>query len=129
MTVADVLQFRPSVGRPWPRWGGVYVGELNGSSLVMGPFTPDELTWSDADSWARALHVGAHADFRLPTVAELVMIVRVMRSQIAVARLWSCDLGPDVPADACTYDMIFDHPGTWGRHFRNYAIAVRRERP
>jgi hypothetical protein len=125
--VADVLAFRPPVGRWWPRSGGIHIGVLDGKRLVMGPFAPTEPTWSEAQSWAHEVRIGPHHDFALPTVVELALMVRVLPSLFGVSRFWSRDQVADVLADAWAYDLLIDGPVGWGKHFNSFAVAIRRE--
>ena len=127
MAVADVLPFTPRPGQYLPRIGGRHAGVLGDYSLVMGQFAPTELNWSDAAAWVHSLRVGPHDDFQLPSIIELELMIRVLPTLFAVPRLWSCDQVAEVPADAWAFDFATDSATGWGKHFGNYAIAVRRE--
>jgi hypothetical protein len=127
VTVADVLPFLPPIGIMWPRSGGRHAGILGNYSLVMGALSCVPLTWEAADGWVRSMRVGQHTDYVLPTVIEVQMMVRVLPSLFAVNRLWSSETVADVPADAWAFDILTDDAVGWGKHFNNFAVAVRRE--
>lgn len=62
---------------------GSVIDHAGGLEWQREPF-PDEMTWEEADKACRALQLGGHADWRLPTRIELLTLVDDTRHEPAI---------------------------------------------
>lgn len=72
---------------------GSVIDHAGGLEWQREPF-PDEMTWEEADKACRALQLGGHADWRLPTRIELLTLVDDTRYEPAIGT----EHFPDTPS-------------------------------
>lgn len=121
----------PKVGEVWTDQGGVFAGARLGrggapnSLLIVGPEYEGQCDWHQAMSWAEALVVGPHNDFRLPDRPEQRPLFDRVRNLFEPAAYWSREQHASDGDYAWGQDFHDGFQGYWGKSFKLRARAVR----
>jgi hypothetical protein len=122
----------PRIGTIWAAHGGIYAGMARGIDgevdypLIVGPETPQAMTWQDVMEWAKSLDVDGHRDFTAPLRCHQSLCFANVPELFKPESYWSCEQCAGNDAYAWVQGFTSGDQGNCHKYTKFRARAVRR---